>query len=612
MDNITLARLLDETAALLEIDAADPFRIRSYRRAAEAVEQQTTQLATLATPDADPKALLAIPGIGKGMAANIRDLVATGTMPLREELLTKYKPTMLELLRLPGMGPKTVAMLFSALQIADIDALEEAAKRGDLLTLPRMGQKFTDKLLKGIEDHRRNSSRFRIDVAREHAERISELIRQFHGIDTITPAGSLRRGRESVGDLDLLVTGPACEPDVVAAAVEHVATLPLIDKLIARGQNKVSFNLRNGLQVDVRLLPRASYGAALQYFTGSKHHNVALRQRAIKRGLTLSEYALLRLEDNKIIAAQTEADIYNALDLDYIAPELRENCGELEAAAKHTLPHLIVRSDLRGDLHMHTTESDGSNSIREMAEAAIERGLEYIAITDHSKNLAMTNGMDDKRTLAHAARIRAVSEELAEEFYAKKGPQWARYKAREKAGEPVNPEPTTPFRILAGIEVDILIDGALDLEDDTLAQLDIVIASVHSGFNQTQEEMTARVLRATHNPYVQILGHPTGRKVLKREPYKIDLAQLLPAAARLGVAVEHNAAPARSDLSDLHLRQAKELGCKLIVNTDAHSTNELDQIDHGIVQLRRAWLTPQDLINTQLIDDFLTSLRPKP
>ena len=612
MDNITLARLLDETAALLEIDAADPFRIRSYRRAAEAVEQQTTQLATLATPDADPKALLAIPGIGKGMAANIRDLVATGTMPLREELLTKYKPTMLELLRLPGMGPKTVAMLFSALQIADIDALEEAAKRGDLLTLPRMGQKFTDKLLKGIEDHRRNSSRFRIDVAREHAERISELIRQFHGIDTITPAGSLRRGRESVGDLDLLVTGPACEPDVVAAAVEHVATLPLIDKLIARGQNKVSFNLRNGLQVDVRLLPRASYGAALQYFTGSKHHNVALRQRAIKRGLTLSEYALLRLEDNKIIAAETEADIYNALDLDYIAPELRENCGELEAAAKHTLPHLIVRSDLRGDLHMHTTESDGSNSIREMAEAAIERGLEYIAITDHSKNLAMTNGMDDKRTLAHAARIRAVSDELAEEFYAKKGPQWARYKAREKAGEPVNPEPTTPFRILAGIEVDILIDGALDLEDDTLAQLDIVIASVHSGFNQTQEEMTARVLRATHNPYVQILGHPTGRKVLKREPYKIDLAQLLPAAARLGVAVEHNAAPARSDLSDLHLCQAKELGCKLIVNTDAHSTNELDQIDHGIVQLRRAWLTPQDLINTQLIDDFLTSLRPKP
>jgi len=612
IDNITLARLLDETASLLEIDAADPFRIRSYRRAAEAVEQQTTPLATLAGPDADPKALLAISGIGKGMAANIRDLVATGTMPLREELLQKYKPTMLELLRLPGMGPKTVAMLYSALDIADIDALEEAAKRGDLLELPRMGQKFTDKLLKGIEDHRRNSSRFRIDIARDHAERISELIRQFPGIDTITPAGSLRRGRESCGDLDLLVTGPACEADVVSAAVEHVATLPLIDKLLAKGQNKVSFTLRNNLQVDVRLLPRASYGAALQYFTGSKMHNVALRQRAIKRGLTLSEYALLRLEDNKIIAAETEEAIYNALDLDYIPPELRENCGELEAAAKHTLPRLIHRNDIRGDLHMHTTESDGANSIREMAEAAIARGLEYIAITDHSKNLAMTNGMDDKRTLAHAARIRKVSDDLAEEFAAKKGPQWARYNQRMKDNEPNTEAPSAPFRILAGIEVDILMDGALDLEDDTLAQLDIVVASVHSGFNQTEEEMTARVLRAAENPYVQILGHPTGRKVLKREPYKINLEQLLPVAARLGIAVEHNAAPARADLSDINLRKAKEFGCKIIVDTDAHSTEELDQIDHGIVQLRRAWLTPADLINTQPLDKFLATLRPRP
>ena len=609
MDNITLARLLDETASLLEIDAADPFRIRSYRRAAEAVEQQTTQLATLATDAADPKALLAIPGIGKGMAANIRDLVATGTMPLREELLQRYKPTMLELLRLPGMGPKTVALVYSALGVHDIDSLEEAAKRGDLLPLPRMGQKFTDKLLKGIEDYRKNSSRFRIDVARQHAERISELIRLFPGIETITPAGSLRRGRETVGDLDLLVTGPACEPDVVAAAVEHVATLPLIDKLLARGQNKVSFTLRNNLQVDVRLLPRASYGAALQYFTGSKMHNVALRQRAIKRGLTLSEYALLRLEDNVVVAAATEQEIYNALDLDYIPPELRENCGELEAAAKHKLPQLIVRGDIRGDLHMHTTESDGSNSIREMAEAAIDRGLEYIAITDHSKNLAMTNGMDDTRALAHARRIREASAELAKEFAAGRGPQWERYEARLRNNEPDVIKPTVPFRILAGVEVDILLDGALDLTDETLSQLDIVVASVHSGFNQTPEEVTARVLRAAENPHVHILGHPTGRKVLQREGYKIDLAQLLPAAARLGVAVEHNASPARADLSDLNLRLAKEHGCKIVVNTDAHVTDELDQIDHGIVQLRRAWLSPSDLLNTRPVEELLASLQ---
>ncbi len=604
-----MARLLDETAALLEIDGGDPFRIRSYRRAAEAVEQQTTQLATLATPEADPKALLAIPGIGKGMAANLRDLASTGTLPLREELLQKYKPTMLELLRLPGMGPKTVAMLYSALGVGDIDALEAAAKRGDLLTLPRMGQKFTDKLLKGIEDHRKNSSRFRIDVARGHAERISELIRKFPGIDTITPAGSLRRGRDNVGDLDLLVTGPACEPDVVAAAVEHVATLPLIDKLLARGQNKVSFTLRNNLQVDVRLLPRASYGAALQYFTGSKMHNVALRQRALKRGMTLSEYALLRLEDNAIVAAATEQEIYNALELDYIPPELRENCGEIDAAAKHTLPQLILRNDVRGDLHMHTTESDGANSILEMAEAAIARGLEYIAITDHSKALAMTNGMDDRRTLAHAKRIRQISDELAEDFAARRGPQWERYAQQQRDKDPAAQKPSVPFRILAGVEVDILLDGSLDLSDETLAQLDVVIASVHSGFNQTAEEVTARVMRAAENPHVHILGHPTGRKVLGRDAYKVDLGQLLPLAARLGLAVEHNAAPARADLSDLNLRIAKELGCCIVVSTDAHSTAELDQMDDGIVQLRRAWLGPPDLLNCMPVEKFLKELR---
>ncbi|MCU1226677.1 MAG: hypothetical protein JWQ42_4770 [Edaphobacter sp.] len=635
MDNISIARLLDETAALLEIDAADTFRIRSYRRAAEAVEQQTTQVATLVTPDSDPKALLAIPGIGKGMAANIVALVATGTMPLREELLTKYKPTMLELLRLPGMGPKTVALIWSALQVADIDALEEAAKAGHLNKLPRMGEKFTTKLLKGIEDHRKNSSRFRIDQAMDHADRISTLIRAFPGIDEITPAGSLRRGRETVGDLDLLVTGPACEANIVAAAIEHVASLPLIDKLIAKGQNKVSFTLRNNLQVDVRLLPRASYGAALQYFTGSKMHNVALRQRAIKRGLTLNEYALLRVEDNTIVAAATEADIYRALDLDYIPPELRENSGELEAAVNHTLPTLITLADIRGDLHMHTDATDGRDTILQMAEAALARGLSYIAITDHSKNLAMTNGLDDTRALAHIKRIREVDAELQQNLseladalmkdIPPANPRlsilWNSLSFRpdpERATrvEGVAEKPASlplNFRILPGIEVDILADGTLDLDDSTLAQMDIVIASVHSLFNQPVEEMTSRVLRALENPHTRILGHPTGRKVLSREPYAIHIDQILKRAAELGVAVEHNASPARSDLNDLHLRLAKQHGCKITVNTDAHSTEELNQIRYGITQLRRAWLTKEDLINTQPTAEALrTQLRPKP
>jgi len=588
MDNVQIARLLNETAALLEIDAADPFRIRSYRRAAEAVEQQTTQLAALV---AEPKQLLAIPGIGKGMAANICELVGTGTMPIRAELLTKYKPTMLELLRLPGMGPKTVALVWSALGVCDIDALEAAAREGKLAELPRMGEKFAAKLLKGIEDYRRNSGRFRIDRAREQAERISALIRAFPGIEEITPAGSLRRGRESVGDLDLLVTGPACEPEVVAAAVEHVATLPLIDKLLARGQNKVSFTVGNNFQVDVRLLPRASYGAALQYFTGSKMHNVALRQRAIKRGLTLSEYALLRLEDNTIVAAASEEEIYRALELDYIAPELRENGGEIEAAAasfSHAdtggLPNLITLEDIRGDLHMHTEATDGRDTIRQMAEAAMARGLKYIAITDHSKNLAMTNGLDDARALAHVRRIREVDKEM-------KG----------------------SIRVLAGIEVDILADGELDLADATLAEMDVVVASVHSHFDQPAAEITARVLRAMDNPHVRILGHPTGRKVLGREGYAIDIEQVLQRAAALGVAVEHNASPARADLSDLHLRRAKEIGCKIVVDTDAHATEELDQMRYGITQLRRAWLTAGDVLNTaESAEAFLAQLRPKP
>jgi DNA polymerase (family 10) len=580
MDNISIARLLDETASLLEIDSADPFRVRSYRRAAEAVEQQTTQLSTVAD---DPKALLAIPGIGKGMAANIQAALSTGTLPLREELLQKYKPTMLELLRLPGMGPKTVALVWSSCQVCDIDTLETAAKAGHLTKLPRMGEKFVTKLLKGIEDHRRNSSRFRIDKAQYHADIISNLIREFPGIEEITPAGSLRRGRETVGDLDLLVTGPACEPGVVSAAVEHVAALPLIDKLLAKGQNKVSFTLRNNLQVDVRLLPRSGYGAALQYFTGSKMHNVALRQRAIKRGLTLNEYALVRVEDNTIVAAASEADIYNALDLDYIPPELRENSGEIEAAAAHTLPHLIELRDIRGDLHMHTDATDGHDTIRQMAEAALARGLKYIAITDHSKNLAMTNGLDDTRALAHIKAIRKVDAEM-------KG----------------------KIRVLPGIEVDILADGSLDLDDSTLAQMDIVVASVHSHFNQPAEEMTARVLRALENPHVRILGHPTGRKVLGREAYAIYIDAVLKRAAELGVAVEHNASPARADLNDLNLRIAKQYGCRIVVDTDAHSTEELDQMRYGITQLRRAWLTPADVLNTEpTAEAFLKNLRPR-
>jgi DNA polymerase (family 10) len=580
MDNRSIAQLLAETADLLEIGAGDPFRIRSYRRAAEAVESSTVQLSAIA---AEPKKLQEIPGIGKGMAANIQDIERTGTLPLREELLAKYRPTMLELLRLPGMGPKTVALLWDALQVSSVQELEAAITAGRLVGLPRFGEKLVEKLRKGIEDYKQRSGRFLIDDAETAADKLIAYLREFPGFTTIMPAGSLRRGRDTVGDLDILATGPCCAEDKVAAAVDYAANYPPAATMLAKGQNKVSFRLRSGLQVDVRLLPERSFGAALQYFTGSKMHNVTVRQRALKRGYTLSEYALARLDDGTFVAGATEEEIYAALGLDWIPPELRENNGEIEAAEEHRLLALIDEKDIRGDLHMHTEASDGKCSIREMAEAGIARGYEYIAITDHSKNLAMINGLDDQRALEHIQRIRHVDAEL-----------------------------DGRIRVFAGIEVDILADGALDLSNEVLAQMDIVIASVHSLFNMPEQQMTDRMLRAIENPYVRILGHPTGRLLLRREPYQLDLNAILRRAAELGVAVEHNAYPDRLDLCDRDLRLARELGCRIVIDTDSHHTSHLSKMHYGVRQLRRAWLTKQDVVNTLPAGEILSALRPRP
>ncbi|HWF67794.1 MAG TPA: DNA polymerase/3'-5' exonuclease PolX [Acidobacteriaceae bacterium] len=580
MENRQIAQILFETADLLEVSAADSFRIRSYRRAAEAVESCTVSVGALA---AEPKKLLELPGIGKGMAANIVEMERTGSLPLREELLARYKPTMLELLRLPGMGPKTVSLFWDALQIASIDELEAAARGGRLDTLPRCGPRQVSKILQGIEDYRKHAGRFHLDEAEMAAEKLIDYLRQFPGIECVTTAGSLRRGRETVGDLDFLMTGPVCHPEQVAAVVEYVAAYPPIVDVIAKGQNKVSFHLRHGLQVDVRMLPEASYGAALQYFTGSKVHNVALRQRALKMGYTLNEYQLAQLADGIALPSSSEEEIYRALDLDWIPPELREGIGEIEAAEQHRLPRLIQQADIRGDLHMHTSETDGKNTIREMAEAALARGYGYIAITDHSKNLAMTNGLDDARAMQHVERIRAVD--------------------REMEGR---------IRIFPGIEVDILADGAVDLSDDVLAGMEIVIASVHSHFSQPAEQMTERILRAIENPFVRILGHPTGRLLLRREPYALDLESILRRCSQLGVAVEHNSYPDRLDLNDRNLRLAKELGCKIVVNTDAHHTSHLEKMRYGICQLRRAWLQAGDVLNTLDADNLLQQLRLRP
>src|SRR5579864_4565917 len=577
MDNKAIAGILYETADMLEIDGQDSFRIRSYRNAAQAIENHPQQIRDII---GEPKQVLAIAGIGKGMLLNLQELFKDGRLSVHSELLKKYHPSMLQLLKIQGLGPKTIALIWSAYQVCDPAGVEKLAQEGKIRILPRMGEKHEQKLLKAIQDYRRIAGRFLLDKAELQADKIIEHLQAYPGIDKVTPAGSLRRGRETVGDLDILVTGKVCCDDAERQKlIDHIIKLPGLMDIIARGENKVSFRLRGGMQVDVRLLSPDSFGAAMQYFTGSKAHNVALRQRALKMGYTLSEYSLATLDEEKVVAGKTEEEIYAKLKLDYIPPELRENLGEIDAAEEHALPALITQEDLQGDVHMHTVETDGRNTIEEMAEAAREHGYKYMAITDHSKNLAFANGLDDKRAVEHIQRIRGANETVG------------------------------GINIFAGIEVDILADGSLDLSDSVLEQMDLVIASVHSHFNQSPQEMTDRLLKAVENPNTSFLGHPTGRLLLRLDPYQFDVDAVLKAAAQRKVAMELNAYPDRLDLCDRHLRLAKQYGVKIVINTDSHHTSHLEKIRYGVLQARRAWLTRDDVLNTLPVGQFARAMK---
>ena len=578
MDNRSIANIFYETADLMEVASEDPFRIRSYRRAAEALEGLPQPISGLM---GDDKAVLAIPGIGKGMLMNLKELFSEGELKLHQQLLKKYQPSMLELLKINGLGPKTVALIWDTYQVADLAGVEKLARAGKLRELPRMSAKSEEKILKNIEGYRQISGRFHLDEADMIVSKIVEHLKDLKGIERVTPAGSLRRGRETVGDVDILVTGKGCCEDAQERPkiIDRIVQFPGIADVLAKGGNKVSFRMRSGMQVDVRLLAPESFGAALQYFTGSKNHNVTLRQRALKMGLTLNEYGLAEVDGGKVVASKTEEDVYKKLKLEYIPPELRENCGEIEAAAKGNLPDLITLADIQGDVHMHTVETDGRCSIEEMAHAARDRGYKYMAITDHSKNLAFANGLDDKRAEAHIKRIRAADKKI------------------------------DGIKIFAGIEVDILIDGALDLSDDVLAQMDIVIGSVHSHFGLEPKKMTDRLLRALANKHISVVGHPTGRILLRRDAYAFDMDTVLKAAAKAGVAMEHNAYPDRLDLNDVHLRMAKERGVKIIVNTDAHHTSHMEKMKYGVLQLRRAWLTKPDVLNTLPVEKFAKAVK---
>jgi DNA polymerase (family X) len=568
MENIEFAKILAETADLMEIAAEDSFRIRSYRNAASVVESWPERIASLL---ADPsKDLTKIPGIGKGIAAVLAELEREGTFDRRETLLEKYPPTALEMLKIQGLGPKTIALLVENFRISTLDDLQKLCEEQKVRTLPRLGAKHEEKILRGIEQYRKLAGRFLLNFAAKTAAELTEYIHQLEGITQITPAGSFRRAKETVGDLDLLVTGPNAQ-----SALDHFVKHPKVQDVFGHGENKASARFGiEGIQVDVRALPEAHYGAALQYFTGSKEHNIVLRQRALKLGFTLNEYGLSRLDNGEIAAARTEAEIYEKLGLAFIPPELRENAGEIEAAEKNALPALLELADIRGDIHMHTRASDGRATLEEMAETARARGYEYIAITDHSKALAMANGLDETRTLAFAERVAALDHSAL------------------------------GIRVFSGIECDILRDGKMDLHNDALAALDLVIGSVHSYMNMDSSEMTERYLACLENPHVKILGHPTGRVLLHRDAYVYNFEKVAAAAAKRGVAMEINASPERLDLHASLIRIAKNQGCKFTISTDAHHPRHMENMQFGVRMARRGWLTKADILNTLPLGQF--------
>ena len=573
MENREIARLLWETADLMEIAGEDSFRIRSYRNGATAVEGYPERIEDIL---GDPERKVTdIPGIGKGLSQVLSEIVERGSCDRRDRLLEKFPPTALEFLKIQGLGPKGIALIFEHYRVSTIDELERLCREQKLRVLPRMGAKLEEKVLRSISQYRQRTGRYLLSYAEGVAQELAAVFHEVRGVEAVTPAGSLRRGRETVGDLDLLVTGP--NP---TAVLDRFIAYPSVEEVLSRGENKASAKVgREGLQVDVRALAPESFGAAMQYFTGSKDHNVAVRTRAVKMGFKLSEYGLFRVADDSKVAGETEAQIYEALGLGWIPPELRENSGEVEAAEQGTLPELVELKQIRGDLHMHTTETDGRATLAEMAEAGRAHGYEYIAITDHSKALAMANGLDEKRAVAFAAQVREIN--------------------RGEIG----------IHVFSGLECDILKDGTLDLADDALAELDLVIASVHSHMNLEAAEMTDRLLRALECPHLRILGHPTGRILLHRDPFPFDFERVVAEAVRRGVWLEINASPERLDLSGTLVRTAKSKGARFAISTDAHHPKHLESMRYGVITARRGWLGPSDVMNTLPAKQFAAALQ---
>lgn len=569
VNNAQISSLFDETADLLEVQGANPFRVRAYRNGARAVKNHPDQFSAMLEAGDKPTG---IKGIGKDLAAKIEEAVANGQIAMLEELREEVPPVTLDMLKIPGLGPKKVATILQELEVSTIHDLKAAAESGQVAELSGFGKKTAVTIIDGIEHLETVGSRTYLATAKEAADQIANALGELDSTVQVEVAGSCRRRRETCGDLDVLVA--STDP---GEAMDALANHPLVETTLARGETKQRVRLVGRLELDLRAVPEKSFGAALQYFTGSKEHNIVMRQRAIDRGLKLNEYGLFK--DDEQVAGASEEEIYSTLDLPWIPPELREDRREFDWATNNDLPELITIDQIRGDMHMHTTATDGKNTIREMAEAARDRGLSYIAITDHSKRVSMAGGLDADALLNHWDAIRDEAKSI------------------------------DGIEVLCGIECDILEDATLDLPDDVLAEADWVLAVLHYGLRQPKEQIEKRLLASIENPHVDCIGHPTGRIVGKRQGAEADWTKMLDAAAEHGVLMEINANPARLDLDDVLARAATDRGINIVISTDAHSTAGLDVMEWGIYQARRAGLAADDIANTRTWPEFRKLMR---
>jgi DNA polymerase (family 10) len=571
-NNLRIAKIFSQIAEILEVQGENPFRIRAYRRAAQTIEALSEDISDISAKGE----LTGITGIGTDLAGKIREFIETGRISFFEDLKKKVSPAFLKLIDIPGVGPKTAKLLVDELKIKDIDDLEAKAKAHRLSKLPGIRRKTEENIIRGIQIIKRGRERVSLGIALPMAEEIVGALKKAAGISRMEVCGSLRRRKETIRDIDVLVT--AARPSEV---MDVFVGLSFIKQVIAHGPTKSSAITKEGVQVDVRAVEPESFGAALLYFTGSKEHNIRLREAAVKKGLKINEYGIFSVKSNKRLGGSTEEQIYRMLGLKFIPPELREDRGEIKAAFEDKLPHLVELADIKGDFHVHTKASDGSGSIQDLVKMAAGRGYEYMAVTDHSQSLRVAGGLKERQLLTQVKNIRAINKGL-------KG-----------------------FRVLAGTEVDILDDGSIDFRDEVLSKLDIVVAAIHSGFRQSKDKLTKRIIRAMQNRYVSVIAHPTGRLMGSRDAYAVDIDEIFRAARDTNTALEINAFPSRLDLDDTSVKKAAQMGIMLAIGTDTHHADQLDNMKYGLSVARRGWLEKKNILNSFSADEVLKRIRKK-